>query len=294
MSLQASVRGVFDKASFILGYGSGVFPQAGRLPGIPDFIIVTRDVKAFHETNMKRYPSHYSALVRSSPSIVSYLNSTSPYTHFALNAILPTGLFCKYGVIGFSELSSILTSWRSLYIPGRLHKPTMLIECADKPSYESLLPTLTQNRLQALSLAALLPYPYKSISHDELFHSLVGLSYLGDLRMHVAEAPSKVSDIVRGQNGELLEIYRDLFTKAGLSSCGLTLSDPKLAISRLPPILITDLPRNNFQVISTELRRRISIINRFDSASQAVKGVLTNPLKKSFFYVARKIAKRIA
>jgi len=273
MSLKSSVNGAFRNASFILGYGSGVFRQARKVPGTPDLIIVTPNVYSFHVHNMKTYPHHYSRLALASPRVVSFLNRTTPYTHYALNASLPSGLICKYGVIGLSDLQSVLTTWSSFYVPGRMQKPIQLVECSDVSTYESFTPAFTQNRLRALKLAASLQTS-QHFSVLSLYQTLVGLSYEGDPRMIVAEAPTKVTDIVTGQLTELEEIYRPLFSEAGI-------------------VVENDsLKRTGEHDGSAELRR-LRFLNRAESAIQAVKGIFTNPVSQSVSYFLRKISKRL-
>jgi Phosphatidate cytidylyltransferase, mitochondrial len=297
--LKAAVAGVFENASFILGYGSGVFRQAGRPKGLPDLLVVTADVERFHSHNMTKYPEHYSRLALLSPTSVSYINRTSPYAHFALNANLPTGLICKYGVVDFRDLRNVLESWESLHIPGRLQKPVELLECSDKSAYDSLLPQLNANRITALRLAAVLSsMNCSTFTIDQLLNQLVGLSYLGDLRMGLAEAPTKVSDIVRGQFSELKTIYLPFFANARVSEVpgGLLKLDEPLtdSINRLPRVLQPALPARFAAESVAEVIRRVKMINRRDSAAQAIKGALTSPLSNVVSYLSRKVLKRLA
>ena len=288
--LSACVTGVFDRAFLILGYGSAVFKQARHLAGTPDFLIVTDDVSEFHRVNVARYPQHYSFLRYTGHRPFAYLNKSAPFVHYSVNATLATGLTCKYGVVGKTDLLRTMRTWESLYLPGRLHKPIAIIDSVDKVTRSDFEDALLLNRLNALRLAALLsPAPCTA---SDLIERVIGLSYLGDVRMGVAERPDKVRAILEGQREELDLIYMPLMPKAGLVETERGYCANDMVIDSLPQILSSDLPKQRADY-QRELVRRVCFLNARDSVMQAAKGLLTNPISKTTLYTLRKVRKKL-
>eukprot|EP00884_Botryococcus_braunii_P020539 jgi/Botrbrau1/7169/Bobra.0300s0004.2 len=125
---------------------------------------------------------------------------------------------CKYGVVGLSTLHDDLLTWRRMYVSGRLQKPVAtLIRCP------SLDPSLHQN-LQSAATASLLLLP-PAFSLGEFFRAVCGLSYLGDIRMGLAEDSRKVHRLVQGSWHSLEAMYRPILQGTLAETAGLTATD---------------------------------------------------------------------
>jgi len=170
-----------------------------------DFIIATDDPEAWHKENMRQNPSHYPYFIRAflTPKLVARLQ-TDYGAKIYFNTLVPfeDGLI-KYGVISTDDLIEDLLGWNTMYVAGRLHKPVNILEID-----ESRLPLdtgLSLNLSSALH-TAFLKLPPKC-SEEELYLTLAGLSYSGDLRMLVGEDKNKVSNIVTAQ----IDLFRELY-----------------------------------------------------------------------------------
>lgn len=57
------VKRKFPEVGLVVGYGSGVFPQANVAKhNMIDLLMVVKDRREFHKENIKRNKSHYSGL----------------------------------------------------------------------------------------------------------------------------------------------------------------------------------------------------------------------------------------
>lgn len=109
----------------------------------------------------------------------------------------------KYGVVSMNSLCADLLDWRTLYLAGRLQKPTALIR--DNPRVRLANQV---NHASAIRTALLL-LPER-FTPQELFMNVAGLSYMGDPRMGLAENPDKVRNIVNGPGQ--LEAFRRMYS----------------------------------------------------------------------------------
>jgi translocator assembly and maintenance protein 41 len=168
----------------------------------------------------------------------------------------------------------------------------------------------------------LLPFEF---TEEELFTAIAGLSYTGDFRMIYGENPNKIYNIVQKQFEEFQSIYRpiiqDLPAVDYLSGDRIVQEDSL----KVRGAMIQQLPKKLQQKIqyhhkwylnrmdqfrsvnalephfsqsianSPELpiyvKRGISEIIRGPALGQAVKGIFTAGLVKSFFYISAKITK---
>jgi translocator assembly and maintenance protein 41 len=88
-----------------------------------------------------------------------------------------------------------------LYLAGRMHKPVLHLRNDARVQLAQV-----QNLKTAVRMALLmLPTEF---SEEDLFMTLAGLSYQGDIRMGVAENPRKVYNIVQGQFSEFQSLYK--------------------------------------------------------------------------------------
>ena len=122
----------------------------------------------FQSQNLERNPHHYSFIASLGPSILTaiaerigagvYFNSMVPLHH---------RLLMKYGVIGMEPLIADLTTWNSLYVAGRLHKPVRNLQL--HPAVEA---AQAANLEGALRTALLLLPP--QFTTPQLLHTLCG------------------------------------------------------------------------------------------------------------------------
>ena len=137
---------------------------------------------------------------------------------------------CKYGVLGIDDAIDDLQSWKMLAFAGRMQKPTMelaLHDCRrvanddddaadtkrpeDEEAHARLMEAQTRNLRSALATALLL-LP-DEFGERELFRSIVGLSYGGDVRVVLgAERLTKVSDIAEGSAAGMRAMYAELIS----------------------------------------------------------------------------------
>lgn len=110
----------------------------------------------------------------------------------------------KYGVVNLDILCRDLTQWDTMYLAGRLHKPVKILRDHPKVRLANQM-----NLLSALRVALLL-LPER-FSEFELYSTIAGMSYMGDLRMALpAEDPGKVRNIVSGQMAHFRRLYAPL------------------------------------------------------------------------------------
>jgi translocator assembly and maintenance protein 41 len=177
----ALLRAHFDDCKgmrMVAMYGSGAFKQISETEGSPvapavpstaaaavaattsaeapmlDLIFAVDDPVAFHLTNMRRHPSHYSFLRHLawlSPSLIGRIQEWSAGVWYntlidlpivaAPSATAAPGVpatrLIKYGVISTKRLVQDLTTWDALYIAGRMHKPVSTQKNQQRPQQAS-------------------------------------------------------------------------------------------------------------------------------------------------------------
>ncbi|GAQ84695.1 hypothetical protein KFL_002010110 [Klebsormidium nitens] len=199
-------------------YGSGVFPQgaesrAGKKEEAPmvDYILAVQSPPDWHAANIQQNRHHYSALSYLGPQAVDWVaERIGVGVHF--NTLVPwRDRLIKYGVIDVARLTHDLQTWESLYISGRMHKPVrMLID-------HSPVNAANQVNLRAALATALLLLP-PTFTDEELYTSICGLSYTGDVRMRFAEDRGKVRKIVLGSLPRFVDLYEEPVRRLQLAS----------------------------------------------------------------------------
>eukprot|EP00879_Flechtneria_rotunda_P033629 GHRR01037264.1.p1 GENE.GHRR01037264.1~~GHRR01037264.1.p1 ORF type:complete len:277 (+),score=115.26 GHRR01037264.1:555-1385(+) len=151
----------------------------------------------------------------------------------------------KYGVVGMKAFQQDLCHWSQLYLAGRLQKPVAVL--TPNPEAEAA----RQQNLQAALTTALLLSP-KTTSLKGLFKRITSLSYLGDVRMGLAEDNRKVERIVAGSYDHFKQLYLPLLKELTLEAVGVaadaegvqqpdTLDQKVELFSRLPGVLIAKI-----------------------------------------------------
>jgi translocator assembly and maintenance protein 41 len=233
------------------GYGSGVFsqtmldhpnqqqpPPTTTNKGMLDMIFVVDNAYDFHNQNVNVYPHHYASWLRySGPTMMARMQRQFLLKDaHVLFHVVDDPVPMKYGVVQMDDLIRDLTHWESLYLAGRLHKPTLPIPLP-LPLVRTVPDELVQaqtTNLQAAVAAALLLLPSPSetttiatdspspsspssskdsVSWSTFYSQIAGLSYTGDFRMQVGgEDPLKISKLVQapGQLERFQSLYQPI------------------------------------------------------------------------------------
>ncbi|XP_057832805.2 uncharacterized protein LOC131043591 [Cryptomeria japonica] len=310
---------------FAFAYGSGVFPQPGRVvkdeEPMVDYILGVADPIQWHTENLQRNRDHYSFIMAhfGSKTVTEVAEKIGVGVHF--NAFVPwKDKKIKYGVIRMHWLIRDVLNWDSLYISGRLQKPVHILR--DNLNLENV----NAANLKGATAAALLLLP-PEFSEEDLFVKICGLSYMGDLRMFFAEDIHKVKKIVHGNINSFHTLYKDQIyhvAETGLlklpSSAGdlqkkiiqdFSVSTTRSLVSALPPairsrmgaelgekITINNFGREVSEVLvktredaANSMQRAIKSIVRVSSLRQALSGCLAAGGVNAASYLAKKVLK---
>lgn len=285
-----------------------------------DFIIAVDDPIEWHDKNITENRRHYSSIARfGGNSVTCNAERLGAGVHF--NTAVPwEDTVVKYGVIRKDLLCSDLRDWDTLYAAGRLQKPVLTLR-ADREVVAANL----QNQASALT-ASLLLLPRRFTSQD-LCRMVVGLSYLGDIRMGLAEDSKKVERIATSSSSGLEETYLPMLREeafagvagvsqegdkawqqdqAANSTCQLIARLPKEVRLRLARQLGMSMefalgqPENLADAALAHGRHRdlirssIASIVASSSRGQAVAGLLMAGPRRSAGYVWQKVKKKFA
>ena len=339
----------FPPCRFIAAYGSAVFQQPDTLdtatatatsatprpiplaslaatPPMLDLLLVVDDPLVFHSANLTANPSHYSFLkhLGGAPTITS-INAQPAYVYYNTNVPVPSDeaedgsskpqQLVKYGVISVDRVTEDLTRWTTLYTAGRMQKPVRILQ----PSTD-LTPHLAVNLSSALTVSCYLaPSPQSErieLNEVELYTLLTSLSYMGDVRMGIAEDPMKIVRIVTGSYTQFQSLYAPHITRcewledAGKSEQGMRVwrvkdgaVDRRRMVDALPSHLYDTLAASGggggrmwwegVSVAEQQARMRAGLasIVRRSSWQQSMKGVLTAGVRKGLWYGLRKVVK---
>eukprot|EP00933_Yihiella_yeosuensis_P032442 TRINITY_DN26037_c0_g1_i1.p1 TRINITY_DN26037_c0_g1~~TRINITY_DN26037_c0_g1_i1.p1 ORF type:complete len:377 (+),score=68.04 TRINITY_DN26037_c0_g1_i1:30-1133(+) len=315
--------------SCVIGYGSGVFRQAGydssKRPMV-DLIFVVKDGSSadWHQENLTLNKDHYSSLRFLGSQGLASVQNWGPGLYYNPHVKLETqdggSIEAKYGVMETSALLKDLQDWSSLYVAGRLHKPCTLEFPKQDSTSDLLLPAVDSNRRAALCAAVLCAGHTGSeqlSKHSllELLSSLVRLSFDGDVRSGIAENPNKVSNIVKSQARDLWDIYSPIAVDLGFDVSNVSLDDlvgedsyvgvdislegRKRLWAELPQIVQKSAAQKSsssnvpFDDGGDALRSVLRDVVRRSSMQQTAKGVLTAGVGRGFRYALQKVGKRL-
>jgi translocator assembly and maintenance protein 41 len=324
---------------YAFGYGSGVFRQAAvnTDPGnMIDIILAVDNPQIWHEHNLQQHTDHYSSIARlGGPRFISWVQTKfgarlyfHPFVNMNINNIGQRQL--KYGIVSSDDMIRDLIHWDYLYLAGRMHKPIVNIELSPPSSNEKIKSRSRTNEiddaqrtnlLSAVSASLLLhssnsydEEQSSSISTSNLYNTIAGLSYSGDVRMQIgAEDPNKVNKLVKtpGMMERWDEKYLD--TISNLQSMGLlsmvarnsssisTNLETNLSDIGIRKQLVQNLPlrlRNYSDLIvgsqgSLILRQELVKIVAPAARSQSIKGFFTAGVVKSWRYAMAKFSKGV-
>jgi len=205
----------FPPVEFAVAYGSGVLKQnsydyeveSKQLPMI-DMIFAVSDPLEWHRANLSKNPSHYGFDIPLSAGTVAHIQEKFGAalwynTYVPLNIKAFPDRPMKYGIISTASLVNDLRNWNWLYSSGRLHKPVFVMK-----SNEEILAAININHFHAVNVALSMMPP--TFSEKQLYKCIAQLSYTGDPRMHFAENPNKVDNLVSPQMKEYRRVYKDV------------------------------------------------------------------------------------
>jgi pseudouridine synthase len=319
-ALQENVLSLFPHENLVycFGYGSGVFSQTidvnKKHEGMLDLIMVVDDAERFHQTNLQVFPHHYAPWLRwGGPSLVTNVQRHFPLKDaHVLFHVVDDPVPMKYGVVQQQDLLRDLTQWETLYLAGRLHKPTLPLVYPPLPDW--FVQAQHQNLQSATAAALLLMMMSGSGKNDRswetFFRTIASLSYTGDFRMQVGgEDPQKLDKLVRapGQLGRFQDMYRpslQLLERDGTISI-----DPQHGIewnvndsatikhfqSFLPESIQSRLPsisNVDGQIMAAAALSRVLAATVAPAARhQSFKGIATLGFRKSLQYASAKLSK---
>ncbi|MCJ1295654.1 Mitochondrial translocator assembly and maintenance protein 41 [Xylographa carneopallida] len=212
---------------YAFAYGSGVFPQTASPPTLSssklhpkpsaaisnvqggqgkmiDFIFGVSYTQHWHSLNLQQHPDHYSAVRYAGSYAVSRIQDTWGAGVYFNPFVTVNGTLIKYGVVNLDTLCRDLSEWDTLYLAGRLHKPVKILR--DDPRVR----LANQVNLLSAVRTALLLLP-STFTEQELYSTIAGISYLGDVRMSFpTENQNKVANIVTNQLANFRRLYAPL------------------------------------------------------------------------------------
>jgi len=212
---------------YAFAYGSGVFPQtatastlsSSKLHPKPsaaistvqggqgkmiDFIFGVSYTQHWHSLNLQQHPDHYSAVRYAGSYAVSRIQDNWGAGVFFNPFVTVNGTLIKYGVVNLDTLCRDLSEWDTLYLAGRLQKPVKILRD------DARVRLANQVNLLSAVRTALLLLP-STFTEQELYSTIAGISYLGDVRMSFpAENQNKVANIVTNQLANFRRLYAPL------------------------------------------------------------------------------------
>jgi len=304
-------------------YGSGVFHQSGQAPITDNMIdlclvVDAAAVSSWHSVNLHLNPDDYSFVRRFGPEKIAALQETSFGAKVYFNTLVRTSEshLIKYGVISTEALITDLLDWTSLYCAGRLHKPVAYLTDASNEELKSAMKVNLENAVHTALL--LLPEQFNEF---QLYSTITGLSYTGDVRMGIAENDNKVVNIVSPNMEHFQSLYSATFKQPHIQHYVSEEADGRYVqdtssntlyhhLNYLPHNLISKIVneynkdgsmrdreevmhilKEDFRLNQKVLRGLKSIISE-SSWKQTAKSVLTAGPKKSLTYAGQKLAKK--
>ncbi|KAJ5147090.1 Phosphatidate cytidylyltransferase [Penicillium atrosanguineum] len=202
---------------YAFAYGSAIKNMQQGSGKMIDFIFGVSYTQHWHSLNLHQHRDHYSGLGSFGSYLVSQVQDKFGAGVYFNTHITVNGTLIKYGVVNLDTLCTDLTSWNTLYLAGRLQKPVKILRDHPKVRLANQM-----NLLSALRVALLL-LPER-FSEFELYSTIAGISYMGDLRMVLpAEDPGKVRNIVSSQMAHFRRLYAPLINNLP----NVTFNDPR-------------------------------------------------------------------
>ena len=289
-------------------YGSGVFKQQSKVSIVGnkmiDYLVVVEDEKLmeWHESNFKANPGDYPFFGRLALSKSKLFDEA---VYYVPNITVSGDKKIKYGVLGWETLIRDLFTWDTMFLAGRLQKPTIRSDIeGDK---RNVLNCAMEYNLDSALRTSLLLNPRYSNDFNRILKGIISLSYTNDPRLILAESPQKVDNILKGQFKELEAIYLERYEKIKSTELmGGSLGDPIYRmnlICNLPLNLKTELliespslwhvalnDENN--EIKYLISSAIGRIVRRSAWKQMILGSISTPFNEAINYALNKVKKR--
>ncbi len=268
----------------IIGYGSGVNPQAGqegRKPQI-DLIVIVDDLKKWHKENIKRNPHDYSfsGKLFFGHAPLSWLKAGGKICY--MTYIPFNGRKYKLGTIEKSDFLNDLKNWETFYMAGRMQKPILIVKGNDE-----ILEAIEYNRHAGIMAAKMIEGPGEVMLKD-FYITLASLSYIGDTRMGIAENPDKVKNIVNGR----IDFYDEHYGNNLLLNGDKTIIEDSIKVNTLPDDLNDYLKKHKELNEAECVKQFLTEKNKSKSLAQTIKGLFTTGLVKSIKYVGEKLKRK--
>lgn len=305
------------KTPFIgaFAYGSGVFAQGKPLldtssnSKMIDYLVVVRDNELFswHRDNYRINPRDYPIIGRITLEKTNLFNDAVYYVPDVIVRTHSSGKRIKYGVVGWDVLRQDLYNWNSLFLAGRLHKPTITDMCESDGIINS---AMESNLNSALGVALLQLSNRNDFDFNDVLYKIVGISYTNDPRLLLAESPRKIENILIGQKKELEAMYIEKYERIICKGTGVGISASSLKDPAVKIKLLRDLPytlKNELNTAAaTDDLWRIALSNdtprlvteavgrivRRSAWKQMALGTISTPVFKAAKYAISKMSKR--
>ena len=169
-----------------------------------DFIFGVSFSEQWHELNLQQHRDHYGGLGNLGTFAVAQCQDAFGAGVYFHPFITVNGTLIKYGVANIDTICRDLLSWDTLYIAGRLQKPTRTIWNNSRVQQAN-----QANLLSAINVALLL-LP-ETFTEQGLYTTIAGISYLGDPRMSVGgDNPQKIHNMIKHQLDDFRKLYNPL------------------------------------------------------------------------------------
>lgn len=169
-----------------------------------DFIFGVSYTQHWHSLNLSQHRDHYSAVGSLGSYVVSGIQDKWGAGVYFNPFVTVNGTLIKYGVVNLDTLCKDLSEWDTLYLAGRLQKPVKILRD------DARVRLANQVNLISAVRTALLLLP-ETFTEKDLYSTIAGISYLGDLRMSLpTENPRKVANIVEHQLTHFRRLYAPL------------------------------------------------------------------------------------
>lgn len=277
-------------------YGSAAFKQDSYLPlDNPqiDMLFIVENMKEWHLANLRLnkndYPLTGKIYVNLCPA--NRLKGRNKVTY--MSHIKEDGSMFKYGVKEIDDFILELETWSTFFMAGRFHKPVLSIK-----STGELDGAILDNREMAFWIATL--FCDEVTSRKEILMKLCSLSYVGTIRMQIAENPRKVENIVNGNYVDLLKTYRKYRDYIFIDDNDEVYIDRDKQLEytyMLPKALLYYLIDSGVSFNSVD-SIRMGIIdflrekNKKEELAQILEGFATNGLYRSALYIGKKLEKK--
>lgn len=283
-------------------YGSGVFKQSEgcgfRVIGnkMVDYLVVVEDHKLteWHQDNCEVNPGDYPFLGRLAMNKSKIFDES---VYYVPSVTVSGDKKIKYGVLGWGTMIRDLFTWETMFLAGRLQKPTLRYDITSIDS-DSLTLAMEYNYDSALRTSILLNPRADFI---KILKGIVSLSYTNDPRLLLAESPQKVENIVRGQMKELEALYLERY-EAMKRRESFDFGDPLVRLNllnnlplKLKSELLSDSPSLWHVALNEGDNLLLSALGRIVRRSawkQMILGFVSTPIDKAAKYALDKVKKR--